>query len=232
MRGSARPLIGVTVSTRTGWRVYPFFWWAVWRAGGRSRRLDANRLSDLDAIKKLPLDGLIIGGGDDLSVDLYGGDITLQTRIDAERDRFEISAIDWAEKNELPILGVCRGAQLLNVVRGGTLHQDAYAVHDGAKRIDTPLPRKTIRIEPGTTLAAIKGIATSRVNALHGQSVNRLGSGLRIGARDEFGIVQAIEAVDGDFEIGVQWHPEYLVFSRRDHALFRALVAAAGDMRR
>lgn len=174
------------------------------------------------------LDGLIIGGGDDVGVELYGGDLMPHSRFDEARDRLEIALIEEAESRRLPILGVCRGAQLINVARGGTLHEDIYETYPDAHRIHTPLPRKCVRIAPGSRLAGIVGEEPSRVNALHRQSVDRLGDGLRPVAWDEAGVVQAIEATARDrLVVGVQWHPEYLVASRRDWRLFKALAEAA-----
>ncbi|HET7410427.1 MAG TPA: gamma-glutamyl-gamma-aminobutyrate hydrolase family protein [Paracoccaceae bacterium] len=222
-----RPRIGVTVSARTGWRVFPFFCLALWRAGGRAIRIQTGR----DRLTLEGLDGLIIGGGDDLSVELYGGRLVPESTFDRARDTLEMALLAEAEERRIPILGVCRGAQLINVVRGGNLHQDIFATYPDARRLYTPLPRKRIRIAPGSRLAAIKGTEPSVVNALHSQSVDRLGEDLRAVAWDEAGIVQAIESARARFVLGVQWHPEYLVFSRRDQRLFAALVEAAREGR-
>jgi len=221
---SRRPKIGVSVSARTGWRVFPFFRFALWRAGAEAVKLSARRPhTELNG-----LDGIVIGGGDDVGVDLYGGELMPHSTQDPARDALELTLIDAAERRHLPMLGVCRGAQLLNVVRGGTLHGDIYRSFPEAKRMSTPLPRKTVSIEPGSLLAEILGTAPNRVNALHRQSVDRVGEGLVPVAWDEAGIIQAVEAEKrGRLVIGVQWHPEYLVFSRRDWRLFEALAKAA-----
>lgn len=222
-----RPRIGVTTSSRTGWRVFPFFQLALRRAGARAVRIHTRGKRDtLDS-----LDGLIIGGGDDIGVDLYGGEIVPDVRIDPNRDALEIALIREADERGLPVLGVCRGAQLINVERGGSLHQDIYQTYPHARRIRTPLPRKTIHILKGSRLAEIKGTEVSRVNALHHQSVDRLGQSLRVCAWDEAGIVQAVEDQGLRLVLGVQWHPEYLIFSRPDQALFRALASAAAQAR-
>jgi putative glutamine amidotransferase len=222
-----RPGIGVTVSARTGWRVFPFFRLALWRAGGRAVRIQTGR----DRLTLDDLEGLVIGGGDDLSIELYGGRLVPESTFDRRRDELEMKLLAEAEERRLPILGVCRGAQLINVVRGGNLHQDIFAIYPNARRLYTPLPRKRIRIRPGSRLAAIKGTEPSVVNALHSQSVDRLGRDLCAVAWDEADVVQAIESERPRFVLGVQWHPEYLVFSRRDQRLFRALVDAAREGR-
>jgi len=225
MTGSAaaRPKIGVSVSAGSGWRVFPFFWWALWRAGAQAVKIQTGRARDTLA----GLDGVVIGGGDDIHFTLYGGEVVTGAVFDRDRDRLEMALIGEARARGLPILGVCRGAQLLNVADGGTLHQDIYRAYPNAKRIKTPLPRKHVRIDPTSYLASIYGPEESRVNALHTQSVDLAGQGISPVAWDRAGVVQAIEATGPRFVVGVQWHPEFLVFSRRDWRLFQALVRAA-----
>ncbi|MEM1343517.1 MAG: gamma-glutamyl-gamma-aminobutyrate hydrolase family protein [Pseudomonadota bacterium] len=218
----SRPLIGVTVSLKSGWRVFPFFAWALWRAGGRGVKIQpGSSRRTLDG-----LDALIVGGGDDIHFALYGGKVVSGAVFDQARDELELRLIEEADRQSMPVLGVCRGAQMINIARGGSLHQDIYAVYPDAQRISTPLPRKEVHFDPGSRLAAICGAEPSRVNALHTQSVDRLGEDIRAVAWDGAGVVQAIEATSPRLVIGVQWHPEFLVFSRRDRRLFEALVGA------
>ncbi|MEM7499633.1 MAG: gamma-glutamyl-gamma-aminobutyrate hydrolase family protein [Pseudomonadota bacterium] len=221
-----KPKIGVSVSSRTGWRVFPFFWWAIWRAGGRAVKIHTvNRRNNLQG-----LDGVIIGGGDDISVDLYDGKLKPDVKFDLARDELELRLIAEAETRNLPILGVCRGAQLINVTRGGSLHEDIYESYPDAKRYWTPLPRKRIGISENSRLGDIIGTEPSEVNSLHTQSVKELGEHIEPVAWDEAGVVQAVECRKGPrFVIGVQWHPEYLVFSKRDWQLFRVLVENAAN---
>ncbi len=217
-----RPLIGVTASRRRG----RFMWWCNWlavrRAGGRAVRLVAGREHTIER-----LDGLIVGGGDDIHPSLYGGEIVLTVRVDERRDQLERHAIRSALERRLPVLGICRGAQMLNVVQGGTLHADLFEVYHLAPRMRTILPRKTVRFTPGSRLSAILDCNPCRVNALHHQSVDRVGAGLRVVGADQYGVVQALEGTAPGFLIGVQWHPEFLLFDRGQQGLYRALVAAA-----
>ncbi|MGQ9368758.1 gamma-glutamyl-gamma-aminobutyrate hydrolase family protein [Azospirillum sp. ST 5-10] len=219
---AARPLIGVTASTH-GSR---FAWWAnrlaLWRAGARAVRITPDRPCPVDR-----LDGLIVGGGDDIDASLYHEGSEPQIRVDPERDRLELAALDDAERLSLPVLGICRGSQMINVHRGGSLHMDIHAIYEEAPRMRTVLPRKRIRIEPDSGLYRVLGIAECRVNALHHQSVDRLGDGLSVVARDRWEIVQAVEARGAPLRLGVQWHPEYLVADERQQNLFRTLAAAA-----
>ncbi|HBS99132.1 MAG TPA: gamma-glutamyl-gamma-aminobutyrate hydrolase [Citreicella sp.] len=221
-RGPVKPRIGVTVSRRSGWRVFPFMALAVWLAGGRALRWQAgHRAVDLDDV-----DGVVIGGGDDITPTLYGGELSVGVRLDPARDDLEQEVLRGAFDRGLPILGICRGAQMLNVVLGGTLHADAYAVHP-SRKFNTVLPRKRVDVTRGTLLARTTRAICLNVNALHSQAVDDLGRGLRIAARDEGGMVQAVERMSDPFAVGVQWHPEYLVYRRAHRRLFRALVAAA-----
>lgn len=223
----SRPVIGVTTSNRSGWRIFPLVAFNLWLAGGRGLRWGAGRAADLGDV-----DGVIIGGGDDISPDLYGGKLVASTRLDPERDTLERKLVEDALARGIPVLGICRGSQMLNVAMGGSLHQDAYGVYRDSRFVRTILPRKTVQVAPDTRLADISGTRPMRVNALHSQSVEDLGDGLRIAATDRGGMVQAVERISDPFVLGVQWHPEHLFYARRQRALFRALVIAASASRK
>lgn len=216
------PRIAVTTSLRSGWRIFPLVNLNLRLAGGRGIRWGVGRSYDLADV-----DGLVIGGGDDISPTLYGGDLKLTARLDPERDALERALAEEALERCLPVLGICRGAQMLNVALGGTLHQDAWSAHPDAQEVRTILPRRALIIVPGTHLAGHAGPEEMRVNALHTNAVDTLGHGLRISARDQMGMIQAIERVRDPFALGVQWHPEHLFYARRQRRIFRALVEAA-----
>jgi len=175
--GRMKPVIGVTTSRRSGWRIYPLIALNLWLAGGRGRRWDSGREADIGAV-----DGLIVGGGDDISPELYEGEIVVSARLDPARDALERRLVRAALAAGKPVLGICRGAQMLNVALGGDLHQDAYRHHADSRFFRTILPRKDVEIAPDTLLARIAGAAPMRVNALHSQAVRRLGAGLRVAA--------------------------------------------------
>jgi putative glutamine amidotransferase len=195
---------------------------ALTRAGARSVRLIPGR-----PLPTEPLQGLIIGGGDDIGAEIYGGKVLPDVRIDPERDKLELGLLKAALPAHLPILGICRGSQMINVALGGTLYTDIYEVYVQAPKMRTVLPRKTISVEPGSRLNGILRCNPCQVNALHHQSVDRLGQGLTVAARDQSGIVQAIESESAPFLLGVQWHPELLVWKKPQQRLFAALTEAA-----
>ncbi|WP_083001684.1 gamma-glutamyl-gamma-aminobutyrate hydrolase family protein [Halomonas sp. GT] len=217
----SRPLIGITTSDQKSHLAWWFDWFAVWRHGGKPLRLSPSRA--------LPahLDGLIIGGGDDIQAHLYGGEVQLDVRLDPARDELELNLLGRFIPQNTPVLGICRGAQLINVHLGGTLDPDIYTTHEGLKRRRTVLPRKTVDIVGGSKLYQLLGVTWCRVNSLHHQAVNKAGDGINIVARDRDGLVQGIESTKHDFLIGVQWHPEWLIFNRPQQRLISALVAAA-----
>ncbi|HEX2254194.1 MAG TPA: gamma-glutamyl-gamma-aminobutyrate hydrolase family protein [Thermoanaerobaculia bacterium] len=151
---------------------------------------------------------------------------------DADRDRLELGLLAEVLPAGKPVLGICRGAQLLNVHLGGTLHQDLSDFYVETPQITTLRPRKRIVVEPGSRLADVLRAESCLVNSLHRQAVDRLAPDLRVAARETTGVVQAIEHPDRPFLLGVQWHPEYLPQVRRQRRVFEALVRAARGMPR
>ena len=221
-----RPLIGVTTSRRGGWRSFLMHRLALGRVGARAVRLVAGA-----ALPGEELAGLVIGGGDDIGAEIYGGAVLPDVRIDPERDKLELKLLETALPAGLPVLGICRGSQMINVALGGSLHADIYEIYAKAPRMRTVLPKKTVHVVEGSRLHRITRCNPCRVNALHHQSVDRVGRGLRVVARDEIGIVQAVEGTGPGFLLGVQWHPELLPLAKPQQRLFAALAEAARGAR-
>lgn len=302
LRRSPRPRIGVTGPDEGGAAAWWFTRFAVWRAGGRARRITPARPAPIEE-----LDGLVVGGGADVAPSLYGraapslgealredegreeeiadreaehdrklrseersetparrarlrtlwklltwpfrlvSALTLGLRKlaarksaagspedaagDVARDRLETELLRGALAGGKPVLGICRGAQLLNVHLGGTLHQDLAEFYEETPQIRTVRPRKRIEVAPESLLAEILRTRDCRVNALHRQAVDELAEGLRAVAREPTGVVQAVEHRERPYLLGVQWHPEYLPQIRRQQRIFRRLVETASRVR-
>ncbi|KAA0020694.1 type 1 glutamine amidotransferase [Salinicola corii] len=220
-RRTSRPLIGITTSDHKSFLAWWCDWISVWRAGGRPLRISPARPL------RRPVDGLIIGGGDDIGAQRYGGEMQLDVRIDPARDELELELLARYLPERIPILGICRGAQIINIHCGGSLIEDIQTTYRHIRNRRMVLPRKRIEIEPFSQLADILNRRYCHVNSLHHQAVDRPGDGLKVVAHDRDDLVQAIESDRHPFLIGVQWHPEFLLFSRSQQRLIRALVDAA-----
>jgi putative glutamine amidotransferase len=179
--------------------------------------------------------GLVLTGGSDVDPRQYGQapDPSLDN-VDPERDDFERSLLARAEQADIPILAICRGLQLLNIHRGGTLVQ--HLTQSGRhRRRDTPpsQPVHPVKLESHSRLAAILGTTEIQVNSRHHQAVDQLGSGLVVTARDpEDWIIEALEDPAHRFLLAVQWHPEDQETTdpvqRRLFEAFAATLAASG----
>jgi putative glutamine amidotransferase len=179
------------------------------------------------------VDAVCLSGGPDIDPSLYGqpphaklGPTELAT------DSFEIELAKEADRRGMPILAICRGAQVLNVARGGSLLQHIPDVVEGSEldHRQTALGQHTshtVEIDPGTLMARTIGATTTEVNSFHHQAVKELGQKLRVCARSEDGIIEGIEAIDRDFVLGVQWHAESLTNRDEHEALFKGLADAA-----
>lgn len=147
--------------------------------------------------------------------------------VDPQRDELELKLIDQAVRCELPILGICRGAQLLNVHAGGTLHQSLEDFYVERPNPWTILPRKQVSVQESSRLAQALGREQCRVNSLHRQAVRDLGRGFEPVAIEATGVIQGIERPHGPMRLGVQWHPELLPQKPEQRRLFSHLVQQA-----
>jgi putative glutamine amidotransferase len=238
-----RPVIGLcTALERARWSVWDqqafllprSYVDAVQRAGGLALMLppDENAIDDPDPLLDL-VDGLILAGGADVDPDTYGSERHAETSGTVpERDTFEIALARRALERDLPLLGICRGMQLMNVARGGTLLQhlpESHGHHD-----HRPNPGSfdgadhDVRLQDGSLAARAAGETTHGTKSHHHQGLDRLGEGLEVtgwSTLDE--LPEAIEVPGSRFALGVQWHPEADETSR----LVEALVAEAAAAR-
>jgi putative glutamine amidotransferase len=179
------------------------------------------------------LDGLLVPGGPDLDPALYGEDAHPATRaMSPDADRVELALVRGALDAAVPVLAICRGMQLLNVLHGGTLHQHLSEVtgHDG-HRPRTPsftLGRNPLKVLPGSRVAGILDEDEPETACHHHQAVDRLGEGLTATGWAEDGTVEAVEVTDHPFAIGVQWESGQTA----DKRFHQALAQAAGRARK
>lgn len=232
-----RPVIGLTTyleqATQGVWDVRAAFLPeqyvdSVTASGGIAVLLPPQPGPDVAAAAVLDgLDGLILTGGLDVQPELYGAErhpLTDPARPD--RDAWELALFRGAEGRRMPVLAICRGLQLVNVARGGTLHQhlpealgtERYRIGGGVFAVNE------VVVDEGSRLSGLVGAGGLDVHSYHHQGVDRLGDGLVVTARTDDGLVQAFES-DGDgYVVGVQWHPEE---NREDRRLFAGLLAEA-----
>jgi putative glutamine amidotransferase len=183
----------------------------------RAAGLEAEPISPAGGRGLDGLRGLVLTGGGDVDPSLYSADPDTRTKhVFRERDELERQLIEEAERKDLPILGICRGLQIWNVARGGTLHQHV----EGHKEVE-----HTVRPEPESQLAVFVGTEDYTVNSRHHQAVDRLGRGLVVTARAGDGIIEAVEDPERRFAAAVQWHPEDRL-GTRDFRIFSAFAKA------
>ena len=234
----ARPLIGLTGRRKTGAQIAGFpeklneleidLYFAdysrdVRAAGGLPVLLPTVG----DPLEYLPhLDGVLLSGGADIEPARYGEEPDGRGDYEPERDALEMTLLEGARERGIPVLGICRGLQVINVAAGGSLHQhvEAHACYD----VSPDSRVHPVAFEPGTELAALYGgsdgnVAGISVNSVHHQTVDRLGPGLRVGARSDDGTVEGLESDDG-MVLAVQWHPEML---REPEPVFDWLITRA-----
>jgi len=249
LRKSSLPLIGITCSRVTGgaWGLYSLgdfmdytlseYSQAVLQAGGAPVILPAAQ--DEKSLERIlgSVQGLILSGGPDIHPRWYGEEpLTGLGEVDETLDQIELLAAGLAIKRDLPILGICRGIQVLNVALGGTLYQDIASQAPESichnPKTDKAVNTHTVRIVAGSQLHKIIGKNEIWVNGKHHQSVKDLAPDLVVTARAKDGMVEAVELPGKPFIVGVQWHPEGTwrddPYSRK---LFSAFVQAARGRR-
>jgi len=243
MATSTRPVIGLTSyleQAQTGVWDLPasflpkIYFEAVTDAGGIAVLLPPQPVDSEIATSIISgLDGLILTGGKDVDPARYGQQPHPTTDVPRkDRDAFEDALLCAAIEQNVPFLGICRGAQMLNVTLGGTIIQHLpdvigsarYSAGGGIFLVND------VAVEPGSTLAALLGGDDSvAVKSYHHQAIDQLAEGLVVTARGDDGVIQAVELPSVDFGVAVQWHPEE--DAKEDARLFRGIVEAAAAYR-
>lgn len=188
---------------------------------------------DVDATEVIPwLDGLLLAGGTDIHPETYGQvmDPTRTEHPDPSRDRFEMALVREARLRGLPILGICRGFQMLNVAYGGSL--DQHRPHHDSRLADDPDLRievTDLSLEPDSRIGLALGVSDMQVHCLHHQAIDRLGAGLRVTSSATDGLIEGIEDPSAGFVAGVLWHPEQMAGSADAQRVYEAFVHAAAS---
>lgn len=208
---------------------------AMARAGGElvtlepddagSERVDPDRVRELLA----DMDGLLLTGGGDVDPELYGASPDTASSVNRLRDDFEMALIREARRRRLPILGICRGCQILNVAHGGSLRN--LRADAALSESHFGMSGHAVQLEAGSILGELFGVASlDSVQSFHGQAVDRPGDGVRVSARTADGVSEAIEIGGADeWIVAVQWHPELAIIDDRQLEIFRAFVARAQE---
>ncbi|HYM49063.1 MAG TPA: gamma-glutamyl-gamma-aminobutyrate hydrolase family protein [Candidatus Limnocylindrales bacterium] len=195
-------------------------------------------LQDQDRLQAIyrRLDGMVFPGGEDVAPQAYREQpINGLNEVEPVRDRVELTLARWAIRDDLPLLGICRGHQLLNVALGGSLYQDLrfqgatdvdHSGKDGRAR-DALMHR--VSLDPQSRLAQLIDETVVEVNSLHHQGVKQAAPGLSITGRSPDGVIEALESPDHRFLITVQWHPEEIASLDWVQRLFSGFVSAAAD---
>ncbi len=232
----SKPIIGITcmVNLQDGRQMQnETYVQAVLKAGGTPVLLPA--VEDEVVIERhlQMIDGLLVSGGPDIDPQLFGEQpIPALGAVVPVMDQYEMTLLRLALAADKPILGICRGEQILNAAAGGTLHQDIYSSLASLlkHRQDAPRPFRShaITITEGTKLAAILGTTKTLVNSFHHQAVAQPAPGFVVSALAPDGIIEGIESTSHRFVLGVQWHPEGMWNAVINYdQLFLAFIAAA-----
>jgi putative glutamine amidotransferase len=202
-------------------------------------------LDDMESLRAIydRMDGILIPGGVDVDPAAFGETPHERLgRIDPARDRVELQLVEWAVEDRKPVLGLCRGLQVINVALGGTLYQDLEAQYPNALKHDyfpnygfeRDYLAHEVALTPGSRLQHALHAESIAVNSMHHQGIKQLGRSLAPSATAPDGLIEAIESCDGSFLVGVQWHPE--VFEANDpnteHLFTEFLAAARSGARR
>jgi putative glutamine amidotransferase len=236
-----KPRIGLTTYRQQGqtgvWdtemaMIPAFYIEGITRAGGLAIMLPPQQLSSAEAKDIVSsLDGLMLCGGRDIDPSRYGQSPHAEAeQPDKLRDDLEEKLLSAAIDADLPFLGICRGAQMLNINRGGTLIQHLPdVVGDNRYQLgNAQFTPADVEVETSSILGSLVGDKVSNAALYHHQAIDELGKGLKITAKSEDGIVEAVELADHPFGVAVQWHPEQTLDDLR---IFEGLIEAARKYR-
>jgi putative glutamine amidotransferase len=172
------------------------------------------------------LDGLVLSGGTHVHPKRYGQQPQVTARYDLKRDATDYWLLEQAALMGMPVLGICRGAQFINVFYGGSLCQNVTPLRVHTRHRPLLLPMQTIRLVSTSRLGQLMNQPVIGANRIHSQAIKRLGRNLRVVAVDNDYFVQAIESTSDQWLMGVQWHPEYLLYQSGHRRIFSRFISA------
>ncbi len=173
------------------------------------------------------LDGLVLSGGTHVHPGRYGQEPQVSARYDKVRDTTDYYLLEQAESVGIPVLGICRGAQFINIFHGGSLCQNVTPLRMNTRHRPLLLPMQTVRLVTTSRLGKLMRAPVIGANRIHSQAIKRLGKNLKVTAVDNDLFVQAIESTRGQWLMGLQWHPEYLLYHSGHRRIFGEFVQAA-----
>lgn len=221
-----KPIIGITSSDKRNVIMWLLTKLSVKTAGGIVRDTHPSLPNGFDEC-----DGYIITGGEDIDPAMYAEKNIAAINVNPARDTLEKNIIEHALNKQKPILGICRGAQMINVACGGSLHQNAQDYYKDfiptTSLLGKVFVRRPINITPDSLLHHLMHVKAAKVNSLHHQAIKELGNNLIIIAKTEGDMIQAIQNTNTPEPriLGVQWHPELMPFSKKQRAIFKWIVA-------
>lgn len=229
-----KPMIGVTLDWEKGvYQINETYIKAIIEAGGIPVCLPYVEEEDGDKIIQA-IDGLLLTGGGDIHPFFFGEEPKPKLgRVITKRDEREIQWTKLALQRNIPILGICRGLQILNVALGGTIYQDIYAEYKGERLLHTQTCQRNeashfVTLQENSKLKQILKAAKIQVNSFHHQAINEVANDLEVVGTASDGIIEAVEHKTSPFCIGVQWHPEAFAIEgiEQSKTLFQAFIEA------
>lgn len=228
--------LSVSESEKAKGSASPYFK-AMIASGATREELELVSAGDEGRVRAADFDGILFAGGEDVDPEFYHETQKYPSvKPSRERDLFEFDLLERALRARIPVFGICRGAQMINVKFGGSLYQELKSDRLPESELETPVEH---RQQPVPRTEATHGVTVTdagarlaqvvhgscRVNSMHHQAIRVVGRGLRVSARAEDGLVEAIEAGDGAFLLAVQWHPEELVDRAEQRRVFEMFIA-------